>query len=115
MLSWLVVRAAEVINKFKVQEDGRTAYKAVTKHMCIHLIVGFGGLVHWQMAPTKPNPDKFDGDWRDGIFPGASWKSGEYVGGTAQGVFKCSTIMTRPIDNDDVAPTTSRRATTTSS
>ena len=51
------------------------------------------------MAPAKPIPDKFDGDWRDGLFLGVIWKSGEYVVGAAEGVFKCSTIKTRPIEN----------------
>ena len=31
MFSWLVVWVAEVMNKFKMQEDGRTAYGAITK------------------------------------------------------------------------------------
>ena len=51
------------------------------------------------MAPTKPNPDKLDGDWRDDCFLGVIWKSGDYVVGTAEGVSKCSTIKTRPIGN----------------
>ena len=54
MCSWLVVWAAGDIHKFKVQQDGRTAYEAITKHKCTHLIVGFGELIHWQMAPAKP-------------------------------------------------------------
>ena len=71
----------------------------ITKHTCIHLIVGFGELSHWQMAPAKPNPDQFDGDWRDGVFVDVTWKSGEYRVGTVEGVFKCSTIKTKPIAN----------------
>ena len=80
-----------------MQEDGWTAYGAITKHKCTHLKVGFGELIHWQTAPAKPNPDRLDGDWLDGIFLGAIWKSGECVVGTAEGVFKCSTIETKPI------------------
>ena len=99
MLCWLAVWAAEVMNKFKLQEDGRTAYEAISKHQCTHLVVGFGELIHWQMAPAKPNPDKLHGDWRDGIFLGVIWKSGEYVVGTAEAVLKCSTIKKRPTDN----------------
>ena len=51
------------------------------------------------MVPAKPNPDKLDGDWRDGIILGVIWKSGENMVGTAEGVFKCRAIKTRPIDN----------------
>ena len=46
MLSWLVLWAAEVVDKFKVQEYGRTAYEAITKHKCNHLIVRSGELIH---------------------------------------------------------------------
>ena len=45
MFSWLVLWVAEVINKFEVQEDGRTAYEAIANHKCIHLIMGFGELL----------------------------------------------------------------------
>ena len=87
------------MNKFKVQEYGRTAYEAITKHKCTHLVVGFGEFLHWRMAPAKPNPDKLDGDWRDGIFLGVIWKSGEYVVGTADGFVKRGAIKTRPTDS----------------
>ena len=84
------------MNKFKVQQDGRTAYEAITKHKCSHLVVGFGEHVHWQQTPQKPVPDKLDGDWRDGIFLGVIWKTNEYIIGTREGVFKCCTVKTRP-------------------
>ena len=38
MFSWLFVWAAEAMNKFKVQEDGRTANEAITKHKFTHLV-----------------------------------------------------------------------------
>ena len=62
-------------------------------------MIGFGDLSPWQVAPAKHNPDKLDRDWCDGIFLGVIWKSGEYVVGTAEGIFKCSTIETMLIDN----------------
>ena len=40
------------------------------------------------MAPAKPNLDKLDGDWRDGVFLGVILKPGEYVVGTAEEVFQ---------------------------
>ena len=118
MSSWLLVWAAEAMNKFKVQEDGRTAYGAVTTHKCTHLVVGFGELIHWQMAPAKPNPDKHDGDWRGGICIGVIWKSGENVVGTAEGVCLIAALSRRgrfTTRTTPTASTTSRRATTTTS
>ena len=51
------------------------------------------------MAPATTHPDKLDGYWCDGIFLGVIWKSGEYAVGTAEGVFECSTIKSRPVEN----------------
>ena len=34
MCSWLVAWTADVINKFKVHDDGKTAYERITRHRC---------------------------------------------------------------------------------
>ena len=46
--SWLVVWAAEVINKYRVQASGRTAYELMTNHRCKRTVVGFGEKVYFQ-------------------------------------------------------------------
>ena len=42
LLSWLVVYATDIMSKFKVGSDGKTAYEKRTAHKCKHFILGFG-------------------------------------------------------------------------
>ena len=92
MFTWLVVWTSNVLNKFKVQDDGRTVYENITKHRCNHPVVGFGECVQWQQTQDKNARDKLEGDWREGIFLGVVWRSTEYLIGTAEGIFGCRTI-----------------------
>ena len=87
MFSWLIAWTSEIINKFKVQEDGKTAYESITKHKCNHMVIGFGESVQWQMTPNKNVRDKVNGDFRDGIFLGVIWRTTEYLIGTPEGIF----------------------------
>ena len=40
--TWLVTWAADVINNYRLQSNGRTAYDLTTQHKCKHVVVGFG-------------------------------------------------------------------------
>ena len=44
--SWLTSWAAEVLNRYKVQECGRTSFELMTHHACRIALVGFGERVH---------------------------------------------------------------------
>ena len=58
--SWLTTWASEVLNKYKVHENGRTAYGMMTQHKCKHLIVGFGERVDFQHTATSKSGYKKD-------------------------------------------------------
>ena len=36
ILTWLIVWSAECLNKFRVGDDGKSAYERITKHACKH-------------------------------------------------------------------------------
>ena len=36
---------ADVLNKFKVHDDGKTAYERINRHRCNHKAIGVGGPV----------------------------------------------------------------------
>ena len=42
LISWLIPFCADIINKFRVGKDGRTAYERITEHKCKHFVIGFG-------------------------------------------------------------------------
>ena len=60
----------DVLHKFQMPDDGKTAYGRITRRRCSHTVVGFGESVHGQMTPDKTARDKLNGDFRDGIFVG---------------------------------------------
>ena len=58
--TWLVTWSADVINKFRVQGNGRTAYELTTQHKCKHVVVGFGEKVHFQHTQVDKSQYKKD-------------------------------------------------------
>ena len=50
MFSWLIPYCADIINKFRVGADGRTAYERITSHKCKSFVVGFGETVDYIRA-----------------------------------------------------------------
>ena len=48
------------------------------------------------MTPDKTSRNKLDSEFRDGIFLGVVWRSGGFLIGTREGIFKCKTVKARP-------------------
>ena len=42
LFTWLIPYVTEIINHFRVGQDGRTAYERITEHRCRHFAIGFG-------------------------------------------------------------------------
>lgn len=98
MFSWLIVWTAESSNKCKVGADGLTCYEIITKNQCKHEAFGFRESVIWQMAPDKIDRNKLDSNFRDWIFLGVVWRSGEFIVATKKGIVKCQTLKARPTE-----------------
>ena len=60
--TWLATWAADVINKYTVQDDGQTAFELTTQHKCKHDMFGFAERVHFQH--TKVDKDLYKKDGR---------------------------------------------------
>ena len=60
LFSWLVPFCAEIMNKYKVGADGRTAYEKITGHKCRHQVVGFAEAVDFILETDKKNVHKAD-------------------------------------------------------
>ena len=50
MVPWLVNWAGEVLMKFHIKDNGRTAYEEITGHRARHKVCGFGEDVQFQLA-----------------------------------------------------------------
>ena len=96
LFPWLVPFCAEIIHKYKVRSDGRTAYERITGHKCRELVIGFAEHVDFLLETDKTNMHKGDSRVKKGIFLGYTWRSTEYIIGTADGNNKCRTVRRRP-------------------
>ena len=90
--SWLVAWAADVLNRFKVQANGRTSYEMMTQHRCRHKVVAFGEKIfsqHTKNAKTEYRKDV-------GIFLGMMGRSNTFIVGNAEGIFGSPNVMSFP-------------------
>ena len=87
LFSWLIPFCADVINKFRVGTDGRTAYERITMHKFKGFVVGFGEVVDYILEIYKNHRHKADTRVGTGIFLGYAWRSTEYLIGTAEEYF----------------------------
>ena len=98
LFSWLVPFCSDVMNKFRVGSDGRTAYERITEHKFKGTVVGFGELVDFILETNKSETHKADSRVQQGIFLGYAWRSTECLVGTRDGIYKCRTIKRRPAE-----------------
>ena len=96
LMSWLVTYAAEVMNKYKVRADGRTAYEKITGHKWKPQAIGFAEEVDFILETDKKNMHKGDSRVMKGIFLGHEWRTTECLVATKDGIFKCRTVRRRP-------------------
>ena len=92
--TWLVTWAADVINKFRVQDNGRTAYELTTQHNCKHMVVGVSEKVHFQHTRVDKNQYKKD----VGMFLGMIDLNNTYLVGTSEGIYASPHVMKFPDD-----------------
>ena len=92
--SWLVSWASEVLNRCKVQDNGRTAFDMITQHKSKVPLVGFAERVRFQRTATSKMDYKKD----DGIFLGVTDRSSTYIVGNKDGIVGSPHMMALPDD-----------------
>ena len=81
LVPWLVMHAAQTINRYHVHADGRTNYQRWKGKPFRRDIAEFGEAVMYLKAGTK-GVHKFNNRWEGGIWLGVKSESGETVIGT---------------------------------
>ena len=66
--TWLSTWSSEVVNKYHVQQSGRTTYELMTGHRCKHPVFGFTEKVWLKLA--RGDKHDYDSDWDEGYFLG---------------------------------------------
>ena len=117
LFSRLIPFCAEVMNKFKVGADGRTAYERITEHKCKHVIIGFAEAVDFILETDK-------GNRHIRFMSSAVFCSSATFGGrrSTEGALETRSTSTarsvagpRSSPTNPIAPTSERSATTTTS
>ena len=95
LYSWLVPFCSDIMNKFRVGSDGRTAYDSITEHKCKSVIVVFGELIDYMLETDKGSMHKADSRVHQGIFLGYVWRSTDCLVWPREGIYKCRTVKRR--------------------
>ena len=91
-MSWLVSWSSEVLNRFKVQSNGRTSYEMATLHKCRHKVLAFAEKVYFQHTHGGKEDERKD----IGIFVGMKDRSSTYLIANASGVFGSPNVAAFP-------------------
>ena len=91
--TWLVEHCADLLNKYQLGDDGRTAYHRLRGKIWKHEMVEFGEKVHYRVnMKSLPKEYKLEGRWGEGFFMGVKWRTGESWVATTEGIVKTSAI-----------------------
>ena len=91
-MEWLIVWCGEILNKYKVQPDGRTPWERRVGHKARQPLPQFGETVMFRTIPDKGNTNKLDTDWGIGVFWGVAPRTGELIITNGDEVYRCRTV-----------------------
>ena len=72
---WMAVWAGELILRYVLRENGRTAYESISGHRCKQPAFMFGETVMFRLAPEKSKMMKAETQWHLGVFVGVDSRS----------------------------------------
>ena len=88
LFTWLMPCCADILDKFRVGSDGRTAYERITSHTCKVAQIGFAEIVDFKVETDKKNIHKMDSEFGVGVFLGYAWRSTEHLVASNGIIFK---------------------------
>ena len=92
LMGWLVSWSSEVLNRFRVRSNGRTAFEIATLHKVRHKAMAFGEMVSFEHTHVGKEDDRKD----VGVFVGMMDGSPIYLVANASGVFGSPRIAAFP-------------------
>ena len=98
IVPWIVEYASHLLNRFEVGHDGRTAYERCKGKAAKSVGVEFGEGVLWRRKLEGGALGKLAVLWKDGVYLGVKGKTGEFIIGDEQGVWKTRTLQRKPMD-----------------
>ena len=98
IVPWLIRHAAANITRFKVRANGKTAFQLMKGYKGVMPIGEFGECVHFRQPKAIETVGKYEDRWQGGVYLGFDMRSGEYIVGTEDGVYRSGAVRRRPID-----------------
>jgi len=96
VVQWMVRWSAMMWSRYAVGRDGRTAYERRRGRRCKIPVVPFAERVWYkQVREGKDRKNKFDSEWRLGLWLGHARCSNEIIIGTKEGVVRAYSIKRR--------------------
>ncbi len=86
-MPWLVKHAANIMNRYQVKKNVKTAYEMVKGRKFRREVAEFGECIMYIVSDSV-GKDKRNTRWEDGVFVGIRERSGEILIGTSKGVVK---------------------------
>ena len=106
-IPWLVEYAAVLLNRGQVGSDGETSYERFRGKPANLPGLQFGDRLLWRTnAPSRDRRNRMDTPTSKGIYLGQRTVSGEYLVGSAEGVFRLRTVYRVPAEemwNDNLS------------
>ena len=93
ILQWLIRRAAMAYSRYKLGDDGKTAYERQKGRKCCLEVMPFGEVVRYkQLGETSQERKSLETSWFEGVWLGHARGSSEALVGTKEGVVRAWTI-----------------------
>ena len=107
MVPWLVEYAAVLLNRGQVGQDGKTSYERLKGKPASLPGMQFGERLLWRTnIPAGDRRNRMDTQTSEGMYLGQRKVSGEYLVGSAEGVFRPRTVHRVPLEkrwNDNLS------------
>ena len=91
-MAWLVEHAADLISRFQVGDDGRTAYERMKGKKCKQEMVEFCEKADYRHNLKATAKDEKFVRWGEGFFLGKWWRIGDALIGTPEGIHTAGII-----------------------
>jgi hypothetical protein len=73
VLAWLVEHVADIVSKYMVGVDGKTAYERLFGRPVREEALEFGEAIHWRHRPARDMNVVLDVRWSSGVWLGRKW------------------------------------------
>ena len=96
VFQWMAWWAASLLNRVAIRSYGRTVFEHTTGHRMKTPMCSFGEAVVWRTKRHAGKLNKWDSEWKDGIFLGISGMTNSVLMGTKDGISKTQDYRRSP-------------------